>query len=151
MRKRRSFDAATSAIATATATATATARKDKSPALMMIGERRPPLFRRASVWNESPPAVLRSPFDRLTVAAQSNAWLLLLASWGSGQRSRHGSDASTASSSTALTTSATRTLPRMPRAATIVEEEEDAMAIVDYGLYSLLLSTLLCSTQASLR
>ncbi|KAI1729318.1 connector enhancer of kinase suppressor of ras domain-containing protein [Ditylenchus destructor] len=41
-----------------------------------------PLFRRASVWNESPPAMLRSPFDGLHDQSESNAWLLLLASWG---------------------------------------------------------------------
>ncbi|CAK5077023.1 unnamed protein product [Meloidogyne enterolobii] len=34
------------------------------------------LFRRASVWNESPPGTLHSPFK------DSNSWLLLLASWG---------------------------------------------------------------------
>ncbi|KAI6240863.1 hypothetical protein M3Y99_00394100 [Aphelenchoides fujianensis] len=63
-------------------------QKSKSPLLMMIGDKRP-LFRRASVWSESPPAVLRSPFDRLHYAAESNAWLLLLASWGENNRNRH--------------------------------------------------------------
>lgn len=45
-----------------------------------------PLFRRASVWSESPPAIsLRSPFDRFH-NAESNVWLLLLASWGDVNR-----------------------------------------------------------------
>uniref|UniRef100_A0A1I8B061 PDZ domain-containing protein n=1 Tax=Meloidogyne hapla TaxID=6305 RepID=A0A1I8B061_MELHA len=38
------------------------------------------LFRRASVWNESPPGTLHSPFK------DSNSWLLLLASWGTDNR-----------------------------------------------------------------
>lgn len=53
----------------------------RSPSALMLGEKRP-IFRRASVWTESPPAVLRSPFDRLHCGSESNAWLLLLASWG---------------------------------------------------------------------
>ncbi|CAD5217271.1 unnamed protein product [Bursaphelenchus okinawaensis] len=52
----------------------------KSPTALILTEKRP-IFRRASVWTESPPAVLRSPFDRLRYSDESNAWLLLLASW----------------------------------------------------------------------
>uniref|UniRef100_A0A1I7RZN2 PH domain-containing protein n=1 Tax=Bursaphelenchus xylophilus TaxID=6326 RepID=A0A1I7RZN2_BURXY len=52
----------------------------KSPTALILTEKRP-IFRRASVWTESPPAVLRSPFDRLRYTEESNAWLLLLASW----------------------------------------------------------------------
>lgn len=36
----------------------------------------------------SPPSIIRSPFDRLH-AAESNAWLLLLASWGEVGKNRH--------------------------------------------------------------
>ncbi|KAI6177008.1 hypothetical protein M3Y97_00860400 [Aphelenchoides bicaudatus] len=56
--------------------------------LITFSDKRP-LFRRASVWSESPPAILRSPFDRLH-AAESNAWLLLLASWGDVSKARNG-------------------------------------------------------------
>uniref|UniRef100_A0A915D6Q4 PH domain-containing protein n=1 Tax=Ditylenchus dipsaci TaxID=166011 RepID=A0A915D6Q4_9BILA len=48
---------------------------------------RQPLNRRASVWTESPPAMLRSPFDGLHhYQSESNAWLLLLASWGNNRQ-----------------------------------------------------------------
>jgi hypothetical protein len=61
----------------------------RSPSSLITLNDKRPLFRRASVWSESPPAIsLRSPFDRLHTA-ESNAWLLLLASWGDVSRNRH--------------------------------------------------------------
>jgi hypothetical protein len=83
-----------------------------------------PLFRRASVWSESPPAVLRSPFDRLHYAAESNAWLLLLASWGGTRNGYQGGG---------------RFTPRMPKN-TIEEEDEQA----EYGILEHFYSAMFC-------
>ncbi|KAI6201498.1 hypothetical protein M3Y96_00848400 [Aphelenchoides besseyi] len=97
-------------------------QQNKSPSLMMIGDKRP-LFRRASVWSESPPAVLRSPFDRLHYAAESNAWLLLLASWGESNRTRHN------------VAFAIRNTPRMllpKNGIPIEEEDEDVLSSTEY-------------------
>jgi hypothetical protein len=69
--------------------ASAATSSNKSPSSLITLNDKRPLFRRASVWSESPPAILRSPFDRLHTA-ESNAWLLLLASWGDVGRNRNG-------------------------------------------------------------
>lgn len=45
-----------------------------------------PLFRRASVWNESSSIKLKSPFAGHS--KDSNAWLLLLASWGNNEKAK---------------------------------------------------------------